>query len=98
MLVQYPRRCENNSWRDIGGEVVILNEEGTQISLLNGTAALIWTLADGTRTVAQLAEAICERFDVQPQRALAHTEEFTVRLREAGLATLSPCCGTGGEE
>jgi hypothetical protein len=85
----YPRRREDNTWRDIGGEVVILNEDGTQICLLNKTGAMIWALADGTKAVDELSALMCERFDVEPHVALAHAREFSIQLREAGLVDLS---------
>ncbi len=85
MLSGYPKRREDNTWRDIGGEVVILNEDGTQVCLLNKTAALIWTLADGTRTMEEVAESICQRFEVSLQEAVADVQEFSAQLLEAGL-------------
>lgn len=85
MLGRYPKRREDNIWRDIGGEVVILDEDDTQVCLLNKTAALIWTLADGTRTLAEIAESICQRFEVSPQEAVADVQEFSAQLLEADL-------------
>lgn len=88
MLSRYPRRREDNIWRDIGGEVVILDEGGTQVCLLNKTAALIWTLADGTRTMEEVAESICQRFEVSFQEAVADVRECSAQLLEAGLVEL----------
>jgi hypothetical protein len=85
----YPKRRENNTWRDIGGEVVILDEEGTRVCLLNSTAALIWTLADGTKTIYEIAESVCERFDVGHDEALADVRAFSDQLQEAGLVRVT---------
>ena len=84
----YIQRRQDNIWQDIGGEVVILDETGTQICLLNETAALIWTLADGTRTITEIANDVCERFQVSPQEDVADVHEFSAQLLEAGLVEL----------
>lgn len=84
----YPKRCEDGIWRDIGGEVVILDEEGTQACFLNETAALIWTLADGTRPVEEIAELLCDRFEVSFEEAVSDVQEFDDQLEKAGLVEL----------
>ena len=85
----YPRQREDNIWRDIGGgEVVILDEEDTQVCLLNKTAAMIWTLADGTRTMQEIAQHLCQRFEISHQEAMIDVQEFSTQLLEAGLIEL----------
>ncbi len=44
-----PVRDKSVVWRDIAGEVVIAERDNRTIRVLNKTASLIWTLADGTR-------------------------------------------------
>jgi len=85
----YLRRCEDFVWRDIGGEVVILNEEGTQVCLLNKTASSIWTLCDGTKALDEIAAQLCDRFDVSSAEALADVQEFADELVGAGLVVWS---------
>ena len=82
-------RCEEFVWRDIGGEVVVLNEEGTQVCLLNNTASSIWTLCDGTRDLQEIAAQLGDRFEVSPAEALADVQAFAEELLSAGLATWS---------
>ena len=94
----YIQRRQDNIWQDIGGEVVILDEDGTQVCLLNETAALIWTLADGTRTIAEIAGDLCERFHVSPQEAAADVREFGAQLQEAGLVEVQAQPSAMGEE
>ncbi len=83
------RRRETLIWRKVGEEVVILNEEGTQLCNLNQTAAAIWTLADGTKTLQEIAEGLCARFEVSPADALGDVQELAQQLIEAGLAEWS---------
>ena len=84
----YIIRNEDVVWRDISGEVVIAERDNNTIHVLNKTASLIWTLADGTKQMKDLASAIYNRFDVTPEQALVETEEFCNQLLEASLAWL----------
>lgn len=83
------RRNEDYVWRDIGGEVVILNADGTQVCLLNETAATIWTLLDGARDVRAIAQAIEGQYEVPLEEAMADVEAFAGQLVAAGLAEWS---------
>ena len=83
------RRRETLIWRKVGNEVVILNEEGTQLCHLNQTAAHIWTLADGTKTLQEIADGLCAQFEVSPVEALGDVQELAQQLVEAGLAEWS---------
>jgi hypothetical protein len=89
MDTQHLKRRDEYIWRDLDGEVVILNDEGTQVCLLNKTAARIWTLADGTRTLEEIAAEVCEQFDVSAEEALSDVHEFAAQLLDAGLAEWS---------
>jgi hypothetical protein len=80
------RRRETLIWRRAGDGVVILNGEGTQLCRLDQTAAAIWTLADGTKTLKEIADGLCARFEVSPVEALGNVQELTRQLVEAGLA------------
>jgi pyrroloquinoline quinone biosynthesis protein D len=83
---RFLRRNKEYVWRDIGGEVVILNAEGTQVCLLNETAATIWTLCDGRRDVDAIARAIQGEYEVPHEEAMADVEAFAGQLVASGLA------------
>jgi hypothetical protein len=84
----YLVRDESVVWRDIAGEVVIAEKNNTTIHVLNRTAGLIWTLADGTRQVEDIAGELCNQFDVTQEEAMADTNEFCRQLIDAGLVSL----------
>jgi hypothetical protein len=88
MLRGYPIRNEDNSWRDLGGEVVILNQDGTEVCLLNKTAAQIWTLADGTRDMAAIASGMLDRFDVSFREAMDDVQEMCAQFLQTDLIEL----------
>ena len=83
----YIARNEDVIWRDIAGEIVIAERDNKTIRVLNKTASLIWSLADGNKQIEDLAMAVFNRFDVTSEKARADTEEFCQQLLVAGLIT-----------
>lgn len=81
----YPVRSDGIVWRDIAGEVVIVNQDDGTIRTLNRTASYIWTLADGTRRLIDIADSLSERYEVTREQACADASEFCLQLVEAGL-------------
>jgi radical SAM protein with 4Fe4S-binding SPASM domain len=56
--LQRPHRREGVVTRDVDEEVVIYNPETRGIHGLNPTAAFVWDLCDGSRTVAEIAQEL----------------------------------------
>ena len=56
---------------------------------LNAVGSFVWGLLDGRRTVAELARAVAERFQVPTERALADVGAFLAVLRDRQLVELS---------
>ena len=75
-------------WRDVAGEVVIAERDTHTIRVLNQTASLIWTLADGSTDIGQMVNAVAETFDVDQKEAGSDVDEFCRQLLEAGLVSL----------
>jgi hypothetical protein len=82
-----PVRKSHVVWRDIAGEVVIAERNST-LHVLNRTASLIWSLADGSRQMEEIISEICNRFEVTREEALLDAEEFCHELLQAGLVTM----------
>ena len=53
--------------------------------LLNTVSKVIWSLLEKGTTVSEITDALCDRFEVSCEVALADTEEFLEHLRKAGL-------------
>jgi predicted transcriptional regulator len=78
--------------REVCGEKVIVGEGlaavdfGKLISL-NETAAWLWEKAAslGDFTTQQLADALCESYDVEKKRALDDVEKLLTTWKESGL-------------
>ena len=75
--------------RIIDGEAVVVEPKDAMINIINETGTRIWELADGKRTVREIAGLIAEDFDVSRDRALADTAEFLLDLKEKGLVILT---------
>ena len=77
-------------WRDIASEVVIADRDNSKIRILNKVASLIWILADGSKQIEDIADAVYERFEVSREQASSDSEEFLHELLEAKLVSIQP--------
>jgi pyrroloquinoline quinone biosynthesis protein D len=68
---------------DADGSVMLLVPEGALV--LNDSAAAALELVDGERTLAEIAAAVVERFEVSAQRARVELAELFGRLEERGF-------------
>ena len=63
-----------------GGEVVLLDvAEGTYYSL-NEVGGRVWSLCDGTRTVADMVAVICDEYDAPPDLVESDVVELLTGL------------------
>jgi hypothetical protein len=88
-ITAYPVRVDQVVWQNIDGEVVIVDPESSTMRILNKTASLIWSLADGTRQTEGIIAEVCRVFDVDEEQARADVDEFCRELLEAGLIGIS---------
>lgn len=79
------KRTAKASWQDIEGETVLLVLHEEKLMGLNGVAGRIWQLADGTRTVGQIAASITRDFEGPKERILEDTLSFVRSLAARGL-------------
>lgn len=87
-----PRRNPDAQFRNVGDETLVLHTLLKQYHVLNSVAARIWQLADGERTVAQIADAVAEEYRHdrdEVRRDVMETLE--------GLAELQLITGSGPE-
>jgi len=68
-------------------DLVVYDEATREGFILNGTAARIWTLADGSRTQAMLARSIVQAYGIPYREARDDVDEFVSELFQAGLLT-----------
>jgi hypothetical protein len=80
--------------RDIAGETIIVPIRGhvgdlDSIYTLNEVGTTIWQLIDGKKSVGQIADTLCNTYEVTLEEAKKDTLEFLNSLKEAGLLRLS---------
>lgn len=73
------------SVRRIDGETVVLDREGQQVHQFNETATHIWDLCDGERTEGDIADALVEAYEVEPERAAQDVAILVAQFKELGL-------------
>ena len=66
---------------EVEGSLVLLDLETLAYHSLNRTAAVVWELLDVPKSSPELVEALCQRYDITPEKCDASVElllrEFT---------------------
>jgi len=84
-LEDHPRPTAQARGRILDQEAVIVLPAKGEVKVLNEVGAHIWALADGSRSVHEIAVAVAERYDVSLAQAEVDTAEFLSTLREKAL-------------
>ncbi len=87
-LNSFPVPAEHVRGRRLDQEAVVVLPDRGEVKVLNEVGAQIWALADGSRTVQEIAAAICQEYDVPPAVAEADTLSFLATLQQKGLIVL----------
>jgi Coenzyme PQQ synthesis protein D (PqqD) len=80
-----PARNPRLAWREIGGEIVIISPDDSQVHELNETASAIWRQADGTKTWDEIAVRVVAEFEVELNEARADVAQLAAVLSEKRL-------------
>jgi hypothetical protein len=83
-----PERSPSTAWQIVEGELILLRLKEDELLGLNQVARRIWEMADGTRTVAQIAKALAAEFDVSTESVLADSCRFINELAAMRAVTL----------
>jgi len=75
-----PAHHPRTASRVFSGEAVIISPAENVVRLLNLTGSRIWELADGTRTVEQIAVILSEEFAVELPHARRSVAAFVEEL------------------
>ena len=77
----------------LGRDCVVLDPTGEMLRGLNGTAARVWDLTDGSKSIADISNAIAREYSAPVQRVLPDVTLFVEQLLAKGLleyAVLQP--------
>jgi hypothetical protein len=87
-LHRLPRRRPDFVLHDRELRSFIISPDRSVAHELNPTARAVWELCDGTTTVDELVDAICEVFSVEREVAMADVTAIVDDLVAAGLVGL----------
>jgi len=89
MLEMYAGQSKEIAFRVIEGEGILLTPEDGKLHNLNPVGTRIFELANGKRTVKEIAAMIAGEFDVSEKVAERDTLNFTESLAHAKILKLS---------
>jgi Coenzyme PQQ synthesis protein D (PqqD) len=78
-------------WREVEGEVIVLDLNGSVYMSVNGAGAVCWHALAGGATRDELVRRVTDRFEVDQARAAHDIDAFIEELRSHGL--LEPASG-----
>lgn len=81
MKGRIPNILPNITTRIIGGEAFIMSLDTVRTFSLNETAARVWTLIDGTRTVGDIIDVIKDEYDVPSEVCESSINGIIEKLR-----------------
>ena len=70
------------------GDIVLFDQQGKQLLLLNDIGAAVWLLLDGSRNVSQIVELIIETLPAETQRVEQDVVAFLSTLKSHGLVSI----------
>ena len=85
---KYPTPHPQVAARVVDGSALIVLADSGEVNVLNPVGTRMWELMDGTRTVQEIADAICAEYDVTAQQSLADVEELVSQLMGANALVL----------
>lgn len=75
-----PSRHPRMASRTLSGEAVLVDPERNVVRMLNPVGSRIWELADGTRSLEQIADVLVLEFDVTATQAQQSVVAFVDEL------------------
>ena len=74
---------------EVEDDLVLYRPSTDDVEVLNGTAAAVWWLCDGTRTGQEIVEAIAHLYGQSVEQVRIEIFSIVERMFEEGLVTLA---------
>ena len=84
----FMKKSKHVAHRIIAGEAFVVDGVTQELHNLQGVGARIWQLLDGTRNDTDIAQVLCDEYEVEAAVARKDVEEFTQKLLKATLIEL----------
>jgi hypothetical protein len=83
--------------RELDDEVLILDTVADRIHRLNSSAALVWRMHEDGASERAIADALIEKYDVSPDRALTDVRDMIRTLRRLDVCSRLEPAANGDE-
>lgn len=87
--MRYPIKNIRVATRTIDGEAVVVSSDDATLHSLNEVGTIIWEMADGSTSTEDMAQSLCNRFEVGLEQALNDIEEFCGELEKKKILNIS---------
>lgn len=84
-----PDRIPDVTEYNLDGEITVFDFSHSKMHMLNMTAAVVWRLCDGTRTLSQLVEDVAVLYDTEAFRVEADVRQVVEEFTGAKLVSLT---------
>lgn len=71
--------------RVVEGEAVLVLPQQGEVKVLNEVGARIWELIDGSRTIREIVDIICDEYAVEEEQAESDTLAFIAELESKSI-------------
>jgi hypothetical protein len=82
-------RGDNLTWRELDGETVILDLQGSKYLTVNASGTTLLKLLAADRTREELVEALVSQYGITAEQAESDVDQFIAALSHKGLLTTS---------
>ncbi len=96
LRAMYPVHSTKTASRIYDGEAVVVQPLENSIAFLSPVASRIWELADGSRSVGDIVDALCTEYEVERATAEADVAEFLAELGKKDIIILLEAPRDGG--
>jgi hypothetical protein len=80
-----PQHRSNLPYRNIEGEIIILNREEGVLHQLNPTASFIWNCCDGTVDVPEIVDRLTNAYEIDSATCRKDVDEVLNKLQTLNL-------------
>lgn len=89
ILNLYPKPHPQTAGRVIDKEAVLILSDNSEVNVLNLVGSRIFELADGTRTIGEIAETIFSEYDVSAEQAQEDVTTFIQQMEKRQVFVLN---------
>lgn len=79
--------CKDLTWRDLNGELVVLNSKNGDYHMMNDVGRIIWLALAEKKNINEIQILITEEFDVDSKTASNDILNFIENMTGRGLLT-----------